>query len=203
MPWRYRLPRPCIPIRAGYISWLPSPGFQKKRSGALIHAVGCLRCLFRFLYHWRSELRARIALSELTRTLNCAEEKLVFCGERPEPFAEDSSVGFSVLRRVSNALPEAQVSGYSAVAFDVPGGISEIIRPGENGLLVEDNDLIGFAAAIKEARPAHSTGRDNRKYAKRFFFFFCPGHDKKMAYGAINSGYLHGDSGKMKTNEWY
>ena len=39
----------------------------------------------------------------------------------------------------------------TAVAFDAPGGIHEIIIEGENGLLVNNDDEKAFAAAIEKA----------------------------------------------------
>ena len=124
---------------------------EEKGLERLIHAVGLLSLPFRFYIIGEGTKRAE--LEELTRTLEL-QEKLVFCGERPEPFAgmEDADLFLSgsYYEGFPNALLEAQALGIPAVAFDVPGGISEIIRPGVNGLLVEDNDLIGFAAAIKE-----------------------------------------------------
>ena len=54
-----------------------------------------------------------------------------------------------------NAMLEAGARGIPAIAFNVPGGIAEIIIPNENGIMVEDNDIIGFATAIKKAFSAN------------------------------------------------
>ena len=54
-----------------------------------------------------------------------------------------------------NALLEAGALGIPAIAFNVAGGIAEIIREGENGLLVDDNDIIGFAVAVKKGLSAN------------------------------------------------
>ena len=125
---------------------------EEKGIERLIHAVGLLSPPFRFYIIGEGPMRGR--LEQLAHSLQLGE-KLIFCGETKEPFAgmEDADLFLSgsYYEGFPNALLEAQALGIPAVAFDVPGGIGEIIRQGENGLLVEDNDLIGFAAAIKEA----------------------------------------------------
>ncbi|MBK8496540.1 MAG: glycosyltransferase family 4 protein [Chitinophagaceae bacterium] len=48
---------------------------------------------------------------------------------------------------------EAGARGIPVIAFNVPGGLTEIITA-NNGLLVEDNDIIAFASAINTALAA-------------------------------------------------
>ena len=50
-----------------------------------------------------------------------------------------------------NVLLEANALGIPVVAFNAPGGIAEVIRERENGLLVEDGNEQAFANAIKKA----------------------------------------------------
>lgn len=48
------------------------------------------------------------------------------------------------------SLIEGMVSGCVPVVYDVPGGFSDIIRDGENGFLVPDGDVTGFAGRLTE-----------------------------------------------------
>ena len=56
-----------------------------------------------------------------------------------------------------NVLLEAGAHGIPVIAFNVPGGIPEIISE-ENGILTDDNDIIAFAAAIKKGLSANPIG---------------------------------------------
>ena len=58
---------------------------------------------------------------------------------------------------------------HTVFAFDVPGGIAEIITNEENGFLVEDNDLIAFAVAVKKALTADFNRDSIREQTKKRF----------------------------------
>ena len=162
------------PGRAG---WLPSPVFQKKRSGAIDpRGGGCVAARFVFIslakeqkgQNWRSDPYAGTG------------RKLVFAASGPSRLPGWRMPILACLvhyyEGFPNALLEAQALGIPAQAFDVPGGISGNHSPGENGLLVEDNDLIGFAAAITETFPAFN----RQEIIENTQNVFCPGHDTKM-----------------------
>lgn len=46
-------------------------------------------------------------------------------------------------------LAEAGSYGLPCVAFDIPTGPSDIIKDGESGFLIEDNDLVAYAKALR------------------------------------------------------
>lgn len=125
----------------------PEKGIER-----LIHALGLLSIDFTFYIIGDGERRS--FLQNLVNELQL-QEKIIFKGEAVAPFLgmEDADLFLmgSYYEGFPNTLIEAGAYGIPAVAFNAPGGISEIITNGENGLLVEDNNLIDFAAAINRA----------------------------------------------------
>jgi glycosyltransferase involved in cell wall biosynthesis len=118
----------------------------------LIHAVGLLTIPFR--YYITGEGGLRNQLQQIIDKLHL-QDKIILTGEKPEPFAglEDADlllVG-SYYEGFPNVVLEAGAYGIPVIAFNVPGGIAEIITEGTNGLLVDNNDVIAFAAAINKA----------------------------------------------------
>ncbi len=124
---------------------------EEKGIERLIHAVGLLSFPFQFYIIGEGEKRAY--LQKLIHTLQL-EEKVFLKGESNEPFKgmEDADLFLmgSYYEGFPNVLLEAGAIGIPVIAFDVPGGIAEIITA-VTGILVDDNDLIGFAAAIQMA----------------------------------------------------
>lgn len=118
----------------------------------LIHAVGLLSVSFK--YYIIGEGSKRNELQQLINTLQL-QDKIFLTGEKKPPFAglEDTDLFLmgSYYEGFPNVLLEAGAHGIPVVAFNAPGGIAEIIRENENGLLVEDNNLIAFATTIKKA----------------------------------------------------
>ncbi|MGC4100327.1 glycosyltransferase [Ferruginibacter sp.] len=100
------------------------------------------------------------------------QKKVVFMGQKTTPFdgMEDAVLFLmgSHYEGFPNALLEAAALGIPAIAFDVPGGINEIITDGANGHLVKDGDVKAFAAAIEKAtqqdynRPSIAADINNR-----------------------------------------
>lgn len=125
---------------------------QEKGIERLIHAAGLLSIPFR--YYIIGEGNKRKELEKLIVELGL--QKAVFLpGEKENPFdgMEDADLFLmgSYYEGFPNALLEAGALGIPVIAFDVPGGIAEIITEGENGLLIEDNDIIAFSSAINRA----------------------------------------------------
>ena len=118
----------------------------------LIHAVGMLSVSFK--YYIIGEGSKRDELQKLIDELQL-QDKIFLCGEKKSPFSglEDADLFLmgSYYEGFPNALLEAGAHGIPVVAFNAPGGIAEIIKEHENGFLVEDNNIIAFAAAIKNA----------------------------------------------------
>lgn len=133
---------------------------QQKGIERLIHAVGLLSVSFN--YYIIGKGNKREALQKLIDELQL-QEKVFLSGEKEHPFAgmEDSDLFLmgSYYEGFPNALLEAGAHGIPVVAFDAPGGIAEIITDNENGLLVDDNDIIAFAEAINKALE-HNFNRD-------------------------------------------
>jgi glycosyltransferase involved in cell wall biosynthesis len=118
----------------------------------LIHAVALLSGSFK--YYIIGEGSKRNKLQQLIESLQM-QDKIFLSGEKKSPFSgmEDADLFLmgSYYEGFPNTLLEAGAHGIPVVAFNVPGGIAEIITAGKNGLLVEDNDLIAFTAGIKKA----------------------------------------------------
>ncbi|HMU10825.1 MAG TPA: glycosyltransferase [Ferruginibacter sp.] len=125
---------------------------EEKGIERLIHAVGLLMLPFR--YYIIGDGDKRESLQNLINELEL-QDKVFLTGKKEDPFAgmEDADLFLmgSYYEGFPNVLLEAGACGIPVVAFHAPGGIGEIITEGENGLLVEDNDLIGFASAINKA----------------------------------------------------
>jgi glycosyltransferase involved in cell wall biosynthesis len=122
----------------------------------LIHAVGLLSIPFQFFIIGGGKRKGY--LQKLVAELQL-QDHVFFKGQVEDPFSgmEDADLFLmgSYYEGFPNVLLEAGALGIPAIAFDVPGGISEIITEGENGRLVEDNDIIAFAAAIRNSLSAN------------------------------------------------
>ncbi|MEP7236283.1 MAG: glycosyltransferase [Ferruginibacter sp.] len=123
---------------------------EEKGIERLIHAVGLLPVPFQ--YYIIGEGEKREELQKLINELQM-QDKIFLTGEKKEPFTgmEDADLFLmgSYYEGFPNVLLEAGAQGIPVIAFNVPGGIAEIIASSENGLLVEDNDIIAFGVAIK------------------------------------------------------
>ena len=125
---------------------------EEKGIERLIHAVGLLS--LPFTYYIIGEGNKRKDLQKLIDELQL-QDKVFLLGEKAEPFSgmenADLFLFGSYYEGFPNVLLEAGAHGIPVIAFNVPGGITEIIMQNESGLLVEDNDIIAFATAINKA----------------------------------------------------
>lgn len=83
------------------------------------------------------------------------QQKIFLTGKKENPFAGHADANLFLMgshyEGFPNTLLEAGALGIPVIAFNAPGGISEIIIDGENGLLVHNGDENEFAAAIDKA----------------------------------------------------
>lgn len=94
-------------------------------------------------------------LRRLTKALKI-EDKVTFLGFQQNPFVYLKQADIFILSSRFEGLPnvvlEANACGTPVVAFDSPGGTSEIIIDGVNGIIVKDGDIEGLALAIEKSR---------------------------------------------------
>lgn len=125
---------------------------EEKGIERLIHAVGLLSVPYQ--YFIIGDGNKKNTLQQLIKELQL-QDNIFLLGEKNEPFSDmedaDLLLMGSYYEGFPNVLLEAGAHGIPAVVFGAPGGIPEIIIENENGLLVEDNDLVGFASAINKA----------------------------------------------------
>lgn len=96
-------------------------------------------------------------LKKLTLDLKL-DHKVTFTGKLSNPekyyaLADLYLIG-SYYEGFPNALLEAGLHGVPAIAYDVPGGIPEIMTA-QSGILVEDGNIESYRAAIKKAATSH------------------------------------------------
>jgi len=125
---------------------------EEKGLDRLFRSVAALDIPFE--YRIIGEGNKRPELEKLIRELGM-EQKILLEGEKIDPFRQMADADLFLMgshyEGFPNALCEAAMAGIPSIAFDAPGGIGEIIRHGENGLLVKDGDEAAFCAAIKKA----------------------------------------------------
>lgn len=95
----------------------------------------------------------RAALETLARTLGVGE-RVRLPGFARDPYAVLAGAGiFALSSRLEgspNALADAMASGVAVVAFDCEAGPRELIRHGEDGLLVPAGDVVALAEALRD-----------------------------------------------------
>ena len=125
---------------------------EEKGIDRLIRAVAQLS--ISYTYYIIGEGNKRKELQQLINALQL-QDKIFLMGEKINPYhgLQDGALMLcgSQYEGFPNSLLEAGMLGIPVIAFDVPGGIGEIIMHGTNGLLVKDNDAKAFNAAIEKA----------------------------------------------------
>lgn len=125
---------------------------EEKGIDRLIRSVAKLTIPFQ--YYIIGDGNKKEVLQQLIDELNL-QDKIFLPGKKKQPFAgmEDAALFLmgSHYEGFPNVLLEAGVLGIPVVAFDVPGGINEIITNSENGILVKNNDEAAFAKAVEKA----------------------------------------------------
>ena len=93
-------------------------------------------------------------LKKSANDLNISD-RVSFLGFQHNPYAYMRHADLLILPSRVEGLPnvvlEANACGLPVVAFDSPGGTSEIIQEGLNGFLVKDDDITALAEAITSA----------------------------------------------------
>ena len=101
------------------------------------------------------------------------QDKVFVMEEKNDPFAGMEDAGFFLMgshyEGFPNTLLEAGAWGIPVIAFNAPGGISEIIADGENGLLVKNDDEKAFAAAIENAMSINFNRQQIQNNTQKFF----------------------------------
>lgn len=126
---------------------------KRKRFDLLIHAYNKIRKknLDLFILGKGSE---KSRLQKLSRKLK-REENIHFLGFQKNPYKYLNRARLLVLTSKYEGFPnvvlEANACGIPVVAFDCPSGISEIIKDGENGFLVQNENIDELASKIEQA----------------------------------------------------
>ncbi|SDP70921.1 glycosyltransferase [Desulforhopalus singaporensis] len=159
------------PVDVCYVESLAESGSFEFQSGGAINliAVGSLHAQKGFDFLLRAFQRVnrkdvhlhiigegvdRSSLEALSKEL-CVDGRVTFHGFLENPYAvmkqADALILSSKWEGFPNVLIEAMALGCPVVAVDCPGGINEIVRDGENGVLVEPGSVKSMSKAIDSA----------------------------------------------------
>ena len=132
------------------------------------------------------------SLKKQARALKLAD-RVFFTGflHNPYPFLAKAErfIFPSFYEGFPNALLEALALGVPAVAFSCPGGVSEIVRPGDNGWLAPVGDVPAMAALLGKHAPV-MWGREaiSEDIRKRFGLERIIGEYERLLIPAQESG---------------
>ena len=143
---------------------------KEKGLDRLIRAVSILKIPYRFNIIGEGDMRQE--LQQLINDLSL-QQHVFLLGSHSQPFAQvadpDLFLMGSYFEGFPNAMLEAISAGIPVVAFDAPGGITELVVNNENGILVKGNDEKAFAEAIQEALKSKFDKKKIQEFAvKRF-----------------------------------
>lgn len=126
----------------------------------LIRSVAHISVPFEYTIIGEGEMRPE--LEKLIKELSL-EKKVFMPGSSDQPFAQVSNPSLYLMgshfEGFPNVLLEANAAGIPVVAFKAPGGIGDLIKNFENGILVESDSEADFAAAVTKAL-SHSFDRN-------------------------------------------
>jgi len=127
------------------------------------------------------------------RAIDCARslgirERIHFVGERHDVPALLPSLAALVVPSHAEGMPlalmEAMAAGVPVVATSV-GGIPELVRHDETGLLVDDGDVNGFAAAVDRLLDDRAWASGLGARAREWALAHWPQHESAMRMGGL------------------
>ena len=127
------------------------------------------------------------------RAIDCARslgirERIHFVGERHDVPALLPSLAALVVPSHAEGMPlalmEAMAAGVPVVATSV-GGIPELVRHDETGLLVDDGDVSGFAAAVDRLLDDRAWASGLGARAREWALAHWPQHESAMRMGGL------------------
>lgn len=122
------------------------------------------------------KININLKLDQLINSLNL-NDSVIFTGQTNDVYEELNNSEIFVLSSLSEGLPnslmEAMAIGMPVVATDCPsGGPRQLISSGHNGLLVENNNVLKLADAIKllirEKEYAYRLGHNAKNILKKY-----------------------------------
>ncbi len=143
---------------------------EEKGIDRLIRSVANLT--IPFTYYIIGDGNKKQILQNLINQLQL-QSKVFLAGKKDNPFAgmEDAALFLmgSHYEGFPNTLLEAGALGIPVIAFNAPGGISEIITDGENGMLVNNDDEKAFAAAIEKTMGINFNSQQIKNNTQKIF----------------------------------
>jgi glycosyltransferase involved in cell wall biosynthesis len=138
-------------LRVGFIGSL----YEHKGIRVLLEAMQILQDEEKIVLKIYGENREQPDYVSQLQKMAAADQRITFCGTFPNSLIGEVLAGIDLLVVPSTWYENTPLVLYSAMAAACPviasnmGGMSEVIRDGENGLLVEAGDSLVLAEALK------------------------------------------------------